>query len=457
MNQKTIEAEAAIGDDLSLAAGENTSKETRRTYNLLVYGIDQKTLQAPAKPIKRKNYSLTFEPYRTPRRFSEFDGVILFQGIFEKVIHHSGGYSARASIQVECDKEELDKRHKELDLLLEQQGIACFILCERFVDRADYGSAQISDLAKVFLNYSNFYRENFANRVPTMTVKRNEFTAFLKLYGAARSYFKDLNREMELQTIATVGDRTVGFVLGGKEFFVPSLVPENVPVKIDEYFCSLADALTSTVNKLATEVPGWVNAFKFPEEQNLLERQEVLAAEGKQLDERLAIFEQFKRVLVADGDQLVKAVTHVLEDGFGFKVDDIDEYREDLKIVDAEGKPVVFAEVKGTNAGVKREHVNQADSHRERAGLAVEFPTVLIVNTHIKNARTLEEKDKPVPGEQIAHAARNKVVILRTLDLLGLVALVNKGAMPAENVLGLLRGAGGWLRVWGSPPELVQQ
>ena len=449
--------EKAVAEGLSIVADENNNKEPRRTYNLLVYGIEQKALKAPAKPIKRANYSLTFEPYETQRRFGEFDGVILFQGIFETIEYSRGGFGGDSSTTVSCDKQQLDKRHKELDLLLEKPGFVCFILCKRFVDDAEYGSPpKLSDLAKVFLNYSNFYRNNFTQRITSVTSKRNEFTTFLKLHGAACSYFEDHNHNIELQTIAMVRSNTVGFILSGREFYVPSLVPENVPEKIEEYFCSLAEALTSTINKLAVEVPAWVNAFKFLEEQSLLDRQKALVAESARLDERLATLERFKRVLVADGDQLVEAVTRVLQDGFGFKVDDTDEYREDLKIIDAEHKPLVFIEVKGTNAGVKREHVNQADSHRERAKLATDFPTVLIVNTHIKNARTLVEKDKPVPDDQIAHAARNKVVVLRTLDLLGLLELVNKKTMSAENVLKLLQEEGGWLRAWGSAPELLQ-
>jgi hypothetical protein len=240
-------------------------------------------------------------------------------------------------------------------------------------------------------------------------------------------------------------------------FFVPSLLPDNVPERIEEYFCLLAEALTSTVNKLTIEIPDWVNAFKFSEELKLLERQVALYGELQQLEGHLARFDHFKRVLLADGDQLVEAVTRVLKDGFGFQVDDTDEHREDLKIIDEERKPLVFLEVKGTNAGVKREHVNQADSHRERALLATDFPTVLIINTHIKNARTLDEKDKQVPGEQVVHAVRNNVVVLRTLDLLGLLNLVNTGTMTAESVLELLRGGGGWLRAWGAPPQLLKK
>jgi hypothetical protein len=436
--------------------GESNGDEPRRTYNLLVYGIEKKGLKAPTKPITRANYSLHFEGYTTSRRFSDFDGVIVFQGIFENV-EYGSGYSG-SYVTVSCDKEQLDKRDKESDLLLEQGGIACFLLCDTFVEHANYGcrDASSTDLAKRFLNYDRLRRENFPSRLTSVTAKRNEFTPFLKLYGAASSHFNYYGDE-EYQVIAETRNRMVGFSFFGRQFYVPSMVPENTPEKIEEYFCSLADALTSTVNKLVLEVPAWVNTFRFSEEQDVLKRQGELLTELDQTKARLVTFERFKRILIADGDQLVEVVNHVLEVGFGFKVDDTDEYREDLKIVDAESKPLVLVEVKGTNSGVKRAQVSQAGDHRERAKLAADFPSVLIINTHIKNARTLGEKDKPVPDEQIEHAARNEVVVLRTLDLLGLLELVKKGEMSAEKVLTCFKGKGGWLRAWGMAPVLIQE
>jgi hypothetical protein len=91
----------------------------------------------------------------------------------------------------------------------------------------------------------------------------------------------------------------------------------------------------------------------------------------------------------------------LLREGFSFKINSNDDFREDLKIVDENNHPLVFIEVKGTNSGVKREYVNQADSHRERAGLDSTFPSILVVNTHIKNSKNIQEKDQPIPEDQI--------------------------------------------------------
>src|SRR5258706_13871017 len=145
-------------------APTNGEGDQRRTYNLLIFGIEKVGLTAFKAPLKRANYTLTFEPYDTPRRFNEFDGVILFQGIFEQVERSAGGYMGRPYVKVARGKNQLDKRLKELQLLLEKGGLSCFILCTRFVDEADSAMPKSSDLVKVCLNIEDFRRDNFDSR-----------------------------------------------------------------------------------------------------------------------------------------------------------------------------------------------------------------------------------------------------------------------------------------------------
>jgi hypothetical protein len=78
----------------------------------------------------------------------------------------------------------------------------------------------------------------------------------------------------------------------------------------------------------------------------------------------------------------------------------------------------MLCEIKGVSRGVKREHVDQADNHRECAGLPSDFPTLLIVNTGIKSARSVEEKDQIIEPEQVRHSAQLHVLSLCTMDLL---------------------------------------
>lgn len=76
---------------------------------------------------------------------------------------------------------------------------------------------------------------------------------FLELYGAAISYFENYNSGLDLRKIADVGQSVVGMILFDREFFIPSLLPENTEDRVFEYFSLLAEALTSSFNKLRVE------------------------------------------------------------------------------------------------------------------------------------------------------------------------------------------------------------
>src|SRR4051812_45121486 len=95
-----------------------------------------------------------------------------------------------------------------------------------------------------------------------------------------------------------------------------------------------------------------------------------------------------------------------------------------VKLIGEDGKVIAVCEIKGINRSVKRENINQTDSHRERSGFDEGFPALLIVNTNIKSARSLAEKDQDIAVEQVKHAVHMHVLIMRTIDLLGLLRLV---------------------------------
>jgi hypothetical protein len=140
---------------------------------------------------------------------------------------------------------------------------------------------------------------------------------------------------------------------------------------------------------------------------------------------------------------------------FGVTVDAVDEFREDVKLIDDDGRVVAIGEIKGINRGVKRENINQTDSHRERSGFAQDFPAILIANTNIKSARSIVEKDQEVALEQIKHAVHMRVLILRTIDLLGLLRLVLAGRLTTQDARSLVLSNVGWLRVQADQVQIL--
>ena len=84
------------------------------------------------------------------------------------------------------------------------------------------------------------------------------------------------------------------------------------------------------------------------------------------------------------------------------------------------------------------------------------FPTIVIINTNIKHAKNLKDKYKAIAKEQVAHAVKMKVLVLRTVDLLNLLYLVEAGSMTPDQVLALLCGESGWLKVSQKAYEILK-
>jgi len=236
-------------------------------------------------------------------------------------------------------------------------------------------------------------------------------------------------------------------ILNEQEYFVPTLLPENHPECLNDYFSQLATAITTTAMRLDQSPLAWTEEFEFDEEVILREELQSWRARAEQIEARMEQLAAYKGVLCWSGESLVDAVGTVLRTGFNYRINAVDEFREDLTILDDEGQPLCLCEIKGTNRGVKREHINQADSHRERSGFSKEFPVLLIINTALKGARSVKKKDQSIAAEQVRHAKAMGVLILRTLDLVRLLRLYQRDEISQNDVSRLLATSAGWLRV----------
>lgn len=244
-------------------------------------------------------------------------------------------------------------------------------------------------------------------------------------------------------------------VIGHSDYFVPSLIPDNRPEIIKEYFSKLCIAVQTTAAKLDRSVPTWVNELEFDIESTLKDQINSLEEGIKERSGELDQLERFKGILSWSGEQLVAGVAEVLSAGLTFSTDTIDEFREDLKLLNEAGETWCVAEVKGVNRGVKREHINQTDSHRERSGFSSATPALLVVNVAMRARKSIAGRDVPIADEQILHAKSMNVLIIRTLDLLRLVKLYFSEAVSRDEVQGLFSSESGWLRVSDSDWKVV--
>lgn len=253
------------------------------------------------------------------------------------------------------------------------------------------------------------------------------------------------------KALASAGRLTVSMVIDGNLFVLPTLIPKSATDAVEEYFTTLADGVVALWQRLREDLPQWASEYCFHGEVTILETKVKLSQDILDIEGRLSALEGLKRVLVLQGEPLVEAVIEVFEKTLPLKPEREESFREDLMLVDATRNAVAFVEVKGVGKGVARGHVNQADSHRERNGMPSRFPSLLIINTNMKNSMSIADKDQTVAPEQIQHAARNNVLILRTLDLLILASLHSSGGLTSDAVVGLLTGSCGWLRVGDGP------
>jgi hypothetical protein len=422
-----------------------------KAYRILVYGIETKGLPRPAREVVQRKYTLSFTSRKEAGRFQDFDGVIVFQGSFESFELRSSSYGSY--LKHDWDRDELDKRTKETQALIEKGGLICLLLTDKFIDFDERRQFGDTDLSKRLLSWSEMNREEFGTRMTQVRSKVNELLEFFKIYGAAWTYLLPRYKE-QCKTLASVpGGRSVSVIAHGSLFVIPTLLPNHEA--IEEYFTMLANGVVLLWERLKEDLPEWATQYRFPSEAKLLDDKVRLSDALSNIDMSLSAFDRLKRVLVLNGESLVDAVIEVFNTTLPLTAQREEAFREDLTLVDSNGKVVALVEVKGGNkGGVQREQVNQADSHRARAGLAPDFPSLLIVNTNIKASMSIADKDQPVAPEQIQHAARMNILILRTLDLLNLASLLLSGKLSPGDVVELLTESSGWLRV-GDTAEVL--
>jgi hypothetical protein len=290
--------------------------------------------------------------------------------------------------------------------------------------------------------------------MPMVTSKVNELIKFFTLYGGAWCSLSPRFGDNASKTLASAHGHSASVVVEGWLFAIPTLIPEGTDEAIEEYFTILTDGVVALWERLKEDLPAWAAEYRFPDEATLLETKLRLEREASEIDQHLKEFERLKRVLVLQGEALVDAVMEVFDRVLPLKTRREETFREDLTLIDPAGNAVALAEIKGVSRGLTREHVNQADSHRERNGKPANFPSLLIINTNVKNSISVADKDQNLATEQIQHAARNNILVIRTIDLLNLASLLLSGKLSADIVVKLLTKSCGWLRV-GDTPEVL--
>ena len=370
---------------------------------IMVFAAERFGLSVPNNEIRSKQIIIDFQPYGTTKRFDEYNGVIVFQETFEHFSRYLDLTGMGGGLRCDCDINELEIRHKELSSLLTNKGFVVFLLHKKI----EWGTSEKqkhSDLVKRYILWDNMFTQSIQREPTGLIPKRDELHLYCSRFAVASTSFT-FHGEMQKHAFPLISHPLhgiVSFSLASSAYFLPARIPK--PHETSEFFELLTKAIVSIHKKDRLAIPVWASEFMISGEDECRRTLVELEKQKSNLNSQLETYDSFKHILCSTSQRLVKDVANLLKNGLGLSLDETDNGREDLKILGDNNRPFVFVEVKGVNGNVTREQVNQADSHRERAGLSETFPSLLIINTCIHSARSLKEKDTPPPLEQIVHA-----------------------------------------------------
>lgn len=430
---------------------------------ILFYGFDRLGFPLPPQnKILFKRFEIFYAPFESDFQFKQFDWVIIPSGIFEEyeIKRVCGRHSSTE--KVITAKDLLLDKERQIHNIIHDKCIV-FLMGEVAYNLPTHTYDSLHDetdidLCKKILKHFSIRGQAVNKGLPNVHSMYDEFKNYIERFGVSKTIFPrnidEYNNNITI--LATVGNPvsvSVGFEINHKIFFLPFHSSSKEEQILDELTAILVPALTDYIQKTKEYLPEWLKEVKFKEEVILEKNLEKLFKEINLIIQRLNILNSYKGILTSSGDLLKEKIIQIFQEFFGYKVEAIEEYREDLKILDDSGAVFAIVEVKGTNKGVKREYINQLDSHRERNNIKVSTPGLLIINNEM-NVEGIEKRfETTVPEEHITHAKNLNILIIRTIDLLNLLILLENAPSRKDIMTELIKKSGGWLKV--SPQDYV--
>lgn len=376
---------------------------------IFAYGFDLAGFPIPSRSFESEEFVIRFVTFNEAQTLEEADGVIVPSGIFEREVSSYGG----AAWLVCRDVDHLAKREKEIFQNFKRGGWIAFLLRE--IDN-EKGKADI-DLAKRFLN-PFFYEVKCHDPNPHVCCKADEFADYLHDYGINRTTFWSPRDDYKPRILATTHNgRLVAAQILGQFFFLPLPSIKKEEADLITLVTKCTGAILEHKQRNDLHLPAWVESVEFQSENVLRAEVKKLEEEIIQRRQELSKWRRYKGVLSASGNALNGLIVEILRDFFRLNLHSKEEFIDDA-IIYAEDKPLFVVEIKGVNGGLKRDHVNQVDSHRERLGIAPEVPGLLIINDFNDVVGLLERKSKAFDKLHVSHAEKLNIKILRTTTFL---------------------------------------
>lgn len=414
------------------------AKASTGNNRILAYGLPNSTPQAEHS-VTRLGVSLDSHPLGSNCRFEDYDLIVMFAGSFEE---HTTDSGLRPRFKYQ---RELDARDREFWTCFRKGRTFVFLLSDLLFDDNIPGTI---DLFRRVMKKVPAYWHN----IPadgSLHCKIDDFASYIEKYGIAYSQARFTDYRFGKYSVSYISggeDNATAFIATDQVFVLPARVPNSYEDALDMAALATCNVL-QYLERVSTRLPEWSREFEFSREEGSRKARDEAQVAVKQTSEALADYETRKRALCCQSDPLVAVVGDLLRNIFELHIDGDDRKRmEDLRILDEQGKVVALIEVKGISGNLKSRDVGQANLHRDRQDFPSTTPSILILNTFLK-ATSLEEKDQPPNQEQIKYAARQNVLVMRTLDLLRFVDLVERGIATPQQFYDVVMSDNGWLRV----------
>jgi hypothetical protein len=437
--------------------------KVRERETIFAYGFDQAGFATSHQPISLDStLTVRFVDFYSSRNLNEADGVIIPQGIFEKIETRtdlfSGLFGEKTFVLV--DRSLMLERERQIFTLLREGKWVCFLIGE-IVDQIAQGvhSEPIfdTDLCKRILNaFMIDRRRRYRLESPlTLKVRDEEFEPYMLRYGRPKTVFElpgDLPTERH--AIAWLGNGVVGMEIDAQLFFLPFEASRQTLEMATNVLALLTPAIHQYRRDRIIAVPDWVDDFHFKSEEPLYLEINDLLGKVNRLESELASWKDYKAILASSGIYLRNKLVALFESVFGLRVQCIDR-EERFLIVKDNDSPIALMQSDASQGALELNSIEALAHSRQQHGFSNSFPAVLLINSHMAITNIGERSAATVGQEILQTAASQNILVIRTIDLLFLLNHLEKSSNKKNRLLALLTSGGGWLKANSSGYDVI--
>lgn len=280
-------------------------------------------------------------------------------------------------------------------------------------------------------------------------VIRNEFKNYKEHWAASKNIFKPYNESKFDEVIFSLSNNfALGFSISfrkGKILYMPCQVNPEIK-SVTKCIETLINNIITYLTRSSREIPIWAKKSLFPKEKDINSKLKGLEKEIGNLKSKLRRYTSAKEVMFLSEYEFEEKLPKFLNSYLGLLTLRNEQYKEDFWILNSNSEKIVVGETKTYVRGLKKSAIYSLYNHRESNNLDENFPAILIVNAHL-NAKSLNEKIKPINPQEYEIAAKNNILIFRIEDLLFYWYHKSQNKYDENEILSKIINECGWMEV----------